>query len=192
MRRLLAAVLLLSWLVAAVGWADSLYTPTSSFGRLFGDRKATRIGDVLHIIITETSQASQNMADTSGASTDATIGPGTGKLGFLPLWGYTGSTSAKAQGTTSRSGSIVGRIAVTVIGLSPSGNLLVEGERVVVVHKDSQIIKIQGEIRPQDVAADSTVPSYKVANARISYTGSDPLRPGSKVGIITRLLHYLF
>lgn len=178
--------------VCALVHADSLYSPNSGFGTLFSSRKAARIGDVLHVIITESAQASQNMANTNDVTTDSKLGPGVGKLSFLPLVGYGGSSSSQSKGTTNRSENFIGRIAVTVMGYSPTGNLLIEGERLVVVHKDQQIIKVLGEVRPQDVTAESTVPSYKVANARISYTGSDPLRPGAKVGIVTRLLHWLF
>jgi len=179
-------------LMTTLARADSLYSPSSRFTTLFSDRKAVGVGDILHILVTESAEASQNMADTTSASTDAKVGPGTGALGFLPLWGYTGAISSQAKGTTSRSQSLVARVAVTVVGLSPAGNLIVEGERTVSVHKDHQAIKISGEVRPQDIGPDNTVPSYKVANASISYSGSDPLHPGSKVGIITRVLHWLF
>ena len=192
MRRRLLLSLLACLLAITTASADSLYTPASRFTTLFSDRKAVAVGDVLHIIITESAQASQNMADTTATSTDAKGGPGPGIIGFLPQWQYAGSIAAQAKGSTSRSESLVARIAVTVVGLSPAGNLLVEGERTIIVHKDNQVIKITGEVRPQDIGPDSTVPSYKVANAKISYTGSNPARPGSKVGIITRLLHWLF
>lgn len=172
--------------------ADSLYSATSDFGRLFSDRKAIAVGDVLHIIVVESSSASQNMQDSTNSSTDAKVGPGVGKLSFLPLWGYEGQISAQAKGTTSRSETMTARVAVVVVGHSATGNLLVEGERVIQVHKDTQIIRVKGEVRPQDIGADSTVLSSKVANATISYTGSTPARPGSKVGIISRALHWLF
>jgi flagellar L-ring protein FlgH len=172
--------------------ADSLYDAESGFTSLFSDRKATRVGDVLHILITETAQASQNATSTTSNTTDSKMGPGVGKLSFLPLIGYSGQSAADSKGSTNRSGSFVGRVAVTIIGVTPSGNLLVEGSRNVTVLKDYQVIKLSGEVRPQDIAADNTVPSYKVANAMVSYTGSDPLRPNGKVGIITRMLHWLF
>lgn len=181
---------LLSSALPAVG--DSLYSAGSTFTNLFSDRKAVRVGDVLHILITETAQANQNISSTTSSSTDAQMGAGTGKLSFLPLLGYSGAISAESKGAVNRSGSFVGRVAVTVVGTTPAGNLLVEGCRNVTVHKDFQIIKLAGEVRPQDVSADNTVPSYKVANATISYEGNDPLQPGKKVGIITRVLHWLF
>lgn len=185
---LLGACLLVSVPVAA----DSLYTSQSPFARLFSDRKAAQVGDVLHILITELAQASHNTTSDVANRAKTEMGPGLGLLDFIPLIGYGGSSQASSSGKANRSESFSGRIAVTVVGITPTGNLLVEGCRSVTVHRDLQIIKLCGEVRPQDVTADNTVPSYRVANATISYTGSDPLRPGRKVGVVTRILHWLF
>lgn len=182
----------LALLTLSAGYADSLYTPTSGFKTLFADRKAVAVGDVLHILVTETAQASQTVNNSTSSSTQADLGPGLGKLSFLPLLKYQGGISAESKGSASRSETLTARVAVTVVGISPTGNLLVEGCRQVVVNNDHQTIKLCGEVRPEDVTAENTVPSYKVANAAISYTGTDPLRPGKKVGIITRLLHWVF
>jgi flagellar L-ring protein precursor FlgH len=184
----------LCWLLLPLAGvrADSLYTATSDFSRLFSDRKALAVGDVLHIIVVESSSASQNMQDATSTQSEAKIGPGLGKLSFLPMWGYGGNIGAQAKGNTSRSETMTARVAVVVVGHSAAGNLLVEGERVIQVHKDAQVIRLKGEVRPQDVGPDSTVLSSKVANATISYSGSNPARPGSKVGFITRALHWLF
>jgi flagellar L-ring protein FlgH len=189
MRTVCLLGLLLTTLAAT---ADSLYTPTSGFAQLFSDRRAVKVGDILHIVITEVEQASQSMTDATASKTDAAMGPGTGLLNFIPLIGYNGSISADSKGSTNRTNSFNARIAVTVVGVAPNGNLLVEGSREVRVHKDFEVIKLTGEVRPQDVGADNTVPSYRVANAQISSTGSNPLHPGNKVGIITRMLHWLF
>ncbi len=175
-----------------VSEADSLYSPHSAFSNLYSDRRAAKVGDVLYIVITEIAQASQTVANETKNSSDLNMGPGKGWLDFIPLLGYRGSTAAQSSGKAARSEVFTARIAVTVVGVTPAGNLLVEGSRMVHLHHDKQIITLKGEVRPQDISADNTVPSYRVANASISYTGSDPLRPGKKVGIITRLFHWLF
>lgn len=174
------------------GFADSLYSPSSSFANLYSDRRAAKVGDVLYIVITEVAQASQTVANETKNSSELNMGPGRGWLDFIPLLGYKGSTAAQSSGKAARSEVFTARIAVTVVGMTPTGNLLVEGSRIVNLHHDKQIITFKGEVRPQDISADNTVPSYRVANASITYTGSDPLRPGKKVGIITRLFHWLF
>ncbi|MEN6303650.1 MAG: flagellar basal body L-ring protein FlgH [Armatimonadia bacterium] len=187
--RHLAAIALLA---LSAAHADSLYTPTSGFRSLFADRRAVAVGDVLHILVTETAQANQTVNNSTQSTTAANLGPGLGKLSFLPLLKYQGDIAAQSKGSASRSETLTARVAVTVVEVTPAGNLKVEGSRQVAVNNDRQLIKLCGEVRPEDVTADNTVPSYKVADATISYTGSDPLKPGKKVGIITRLLHWVF
>ena len=179
-------------LLASVVSADSLYTPQSPFARLFCDTRAAQVGDVLQVLIMETAQANQTANEQTANKSDAAMGPGQGLLNFIPLMGYGGNITSSASGTTTHAGTFTSRIAVTVTGLAPNGNLLIEGSREVRVHKDVQTIKLTGEVRPQDVGADNTVPSYRVARAQISYSGTNPRRPGSKVGFITGLLHWLF
>ena len=186
-------VMLALWMALAAGaQADSLYGTGAFFGSLFSDRKALKAGDVLQVIIVESASATHTAARNNNVSTQSSIGPGAGKLGFLPLWGYNGSSQSSASGDASRTESFVGRVSVTVKGVSPAGNLLIEGERAVQVNRDLQKIKLRGEVRPQDVLRDNTVLSSAVANAHIEYEGSDPGKPGSKVGIVTGLLHWLF
>ena len=181
------------WLVLGAGaWGDSLYGTGTFFGSLFSDRKATKVGDVLQVIIEENASATHSAERSNQMTTQSSIGPGGGKLGFLPLWSYGGSSQSSAQAGASRTESFAGRVSVTVKGTTPAGNLLIEGERAVQVNRDLQKIKLTGEVRPQDVLRDNTVLSSAVANAHIEYEGSDPGKPGSKVGIVTGLLHWLF
>jgi flagellar L-ring protein precursor FlgH len=186
------AVAVLLLLTASPLLADSLCGPNSPFLNLYSDRKATTIGDVIHILVAESATAAQNMSDTTSSTSDSKVGPGLGVLSFLPEWGYGGQIAAQARGATTRSDTLTARLAVTVVGIAPNGNLLVQGERRMQVHKDFQTLTICGEVRPRDIGADSAVPSYKVANLKVTYTGSNPSRPGSKVGFITRALHWLF
>jgi flagellar L-ring protein FlgH len=179
-------------LIAGLAGADSLYTAQSPLASPFGDRKASRVGDVVQILISESAQANQSANDQTANKSSTTLAPGAGLLSFLPTVGYSGDIAAQSSGSTTRSASFSTRLAAMVVGVTAGGNLLIEGSREVRVHKDFQVIKLAGEVRPTDILSDNTVPSYQVANARISYTGSDPRRPGSKAGLLTGLLHWLF
>lgn len=162
------------------------------FTNLYGDMRAHRVGDTLHLIVVETTSAKVNADQTSGQKTDTKFGPGVGKLSFLPLLGVTGTTQSTATGNTTRGGSMSARMTVRISAITPQGNLVVEGERGLSVNSDREVIRIRGEVRPRDVRPDNTIYSYDLANVHISYTGSDPRKPARKVGIITRLLNLLF
>lgn len=172
--------------------AGPTFTPASPFARLFCDRKAYRVGDVLTVIIAESSQASHQAGRQLKKKSATKLGPGAGVIQMIPAAGFGGESQIDAAGTSTRSGSVVGRITVTVVGVGPNGNLLIQGERTVRVNKDFQVFRLKGELRPRDVRADNTVLSQSVANATIEYEGSDPREPGNRAGLIEQLLNFFF
>ncbi len=191
MKRLLPATLGLT-LVAALGAAGH-GDQGGFFIRLYGDRRACEVGDTLHLLIVENSQATMSADQKSSQATATTVGPGVGgPLSLLGTLGFSGTTSSTASGSSTRAGNVTARMTVQVIEITDTGNLLVEGLRTVSVNHEKEIIRIRGEVRPKDVGSDNTVNSYDVANVQIDYAGSDPRKPGKKVGIITRLLNMLF
>ncbi|MFW6156912.1 MAG: flagellar basal body L-ring protein FlgH, partial [Armatimonadota bacterium] len=129
---------------------------------------------------------------SNSRSADVEAGPGTGWMDFIPEIGFGGGLSADASGSSQRRNTLSARIATTITGVTPSGNLMITGERTVRVNHDLQTIRLVGEVRPQDVRPDNTVLSEHIADAAIEYDGPDPGRPGKKVGIITRVLGWLF
>lgn len=189
-----AAALALLVIIASVSLsaADSLYTPDSFFTTMFVDTKACKIGDVVHILITESASATQTASRVHMKSSETKANAGMGWLDFIKLMGYGGSSEYTASGTETSRGTMSTRLTVSVVDVMPNGNLVVEGRRHVVVNKDVQDVTIRGEVRPKDIGPDNTVYSYQVANVEIEYVGSDPGKPGNKVGIISRLLNFLF
>ncbi len=172
--------------------ADSLWSPRSRFASLFADHKASRIGDIITIIISESTQASHVATVDHQHEADTQVGPGKGFLDFINLVGWGGQSKSGAQGASTRQGSLVARVTARVVGITPSGNLLLEGKRTVKVNEDIQQITITGEVRPRDVAPDNTVPSRYVANAKIEYSGTEPEHPTRHTGIIMKILNFLF
>ena len=190
MRLLILACL--TTLLATTTAADSLWSPRSPFAFLFADHKACRVGDIITIIISESAQASHTAAVDHEHEADSAVGPGNGMLDFIPLVGWGGKSESAAKGTSTRGGTLAARITVSVVGISPNGNLLLEGTHSVKVNEDIQEITITGEVRPRDVSPDNTVLSRYVANAKIEYTGTEPERPTRHSGIITKILNFLF
>ncbi len=165
---------------------------TTFFSSLYADRRARQPGDIVFVVISESAMASHSASRSNQSSSSTEVGPGTGWLDFIPSLTYGGQLQVAAGGQSQRRDLLSARIAATVTGVTPAGNLIIEGERTVRVNHDFQTIRLAGEVRPQDVRADNTVLSRHVANARIEYEGPDPARPGRRVGIITRILSWLF
>jgi flagellar L-ring protein FlgH len=162
------------------------------FTSLYGDRRASQPGDTLHLVITENSKATTAAEQKTQQSTKSDITGGTGRLSFLDALGFGGSSSSSASGSATRGGTMSARMTVQVVEVTEGGNLLVEGLRSVTVNRDKEVIRIRGEVRKKDVRPDNTIYSYDLANVQIDFVGSDPRKPGKKVGIITRILNLFF
>ncbi len=161
------------------------------------DRVACAIGDIVTIVVNETSSASLT-ANTKAAKQDSNSVPLLGALN-IPLIGkylsalQLGATSSNSgSGSTDHTGKFTAKIAVMVKDVLPNGNLVIEGERAVKVNKDLQLYKLSGIIRRADVRIDNTVLSENVANAKITTDGKGLIGDRQRRGILTRLLDWLF
>ena len=82
------------------------------------------------------------------------------------------NNSFKGQAKAGQSNSLKGNISVSVIRVLPNGNLAVRGEKWLMLNEGNEYIRITGLVRSEDVNADNTVSSQRVANARIQYSGT--------------------
>jgi flagellar L-ring protein precursor FlgH len=161
----------------------SLWRDDVSANYLFADTRARFPGDLLTILITEDSSGSKE-ADTS-TSTETDVFANLEEFFGLPQSVakhqpnidpsqlIKGQTSFKwdGEGSTSRKGKLTARMTATVKNVSPNGNLLVQGEKVVAVNSEDQHIVVQGWVRPEDIDAQNQVLSTRLADARIDYYG---------------------
>jgi flagellar L-ring protein FlgH len=177
------------------GRADSLYDPGKSRS-MFADRKAHAVGDVITVVITESTVATQDASSTDQRSLDAKAAGGRGGLfgllNWVPKATLSGSTDHKGSGTTSRNSKLISTITCTVVGLTPAGQLVISGERRLKVNADTQIIQFHGVARPEDVDPDNTIASGAVANAEILVLGKGPIDRHVKPGFLSRIFQYLF
>jgi len=171
--------------------AASLWTDGDS---LFADRKARRVGDLVTIIIVERAQATQTASSEAGQDGSVQVGPLSlaDLVPVVPPISASGSDSSRAQGSTTRGGSLNARMTAQVVEVLPNGNLLIEGRQTIIVNEDEQIIIVSGLIRPQDIAPDNTVLSTFVADATIAYYGTGPVAEKQPPGLLTRLFNWLF
>ncbi len=191
MKSILLIVIAVVIAVTAPATAESLWTEKSK--SLVSDRKAKQVGDILTIIVAE-SAASSNTASTDvSKQNDMSTNPGIGPLlEKIPGFGFGGSESSKATGTTSRTSNFVTRMTVTVTKVLPNGNLEIQGTRDVQTNKETQRITLTGVVRPDDVASDNTVLSTYVADAKIVHFGSGPIGSRMKEGLVTKIFKILF
>lgn len=163
---------------------------------LFTDVKAHKVGDILTVLIYEQASASnQVQTKTEKTSQHGTeTGPGQGELGFIPLFKFNSDSknTFDGKGQNTRNGSLRAKMSVTVVEVRSNGDLVIEGSRTIGISGDKESLNLNGVVRQRDIAPDNSIPSYLIADAQISYTGKGTANTGSRPGIITRVLNWIF
>ncbi len=187
------------------GVTASLWQESRSAGDLFHDTRAWQPMDVLTIVVSENAEGKNN-ANTevkSKSSIDASIDNLLGietdieKLGNRISSGTAKKTAFlaaesqndyKGEGKTDRKGSLKGRISAMVVEVLPSGVLRIEGEKIVSINAEQQIMKISGLVRPRDINADNEVDSSRLAQLRVDYYGEGTVGEAQNGGWLGRFM----
>ena len=173
----------------------SIYNPsTSRF--LFEDFRARRVGDIVTVILEEQTAASKTAStDTSKSSSVAMSVP---KLfgrrvsvGGAPILDAEakGNTTFAGKGGSNQSNSLEGNITVHIVQVLPNGNLRVRGEKLLSLNQGSEVIRISGIIRPQDISYNNTIASQKIANTKITYKGKGMIANSNEAGWLARFFN---
>ncbi len=164
--------------------------------RLFEDRKAGRVGDILTIRLVEDTRASKDSAtstskENSAALTNPTVFGRPVTSGGVPILegSLDGTREFDGAGSSSQSNSLRGEITVTVVERLPSGNLVVEGEKWLTINQGREFIRVRGVVRPTDILTDNSVFSTRIANAQIAYSGKGPLADANRMGLLARFFN---
>lgn len=179
--------------------AQGLFSDPGESTSLYQDRKprrASKIGDILTVLITETTSAT-NRSNTDTKKENSTAinsGQGTGPLSFIPGLGLnsTASTEYKGNGSTTRSQQIQARVSVTVVGLKANGDLIVEGNRVIDINGEREAVYLSGAINPKIIPATNTVESFRISDLQVSYKGKGIIQEGTRPGVFVRVLNWIF
>jgi flagellar L-ring protein FlgH len=159
---------------------------------LFENSIAHRVGDTVTIRLLESTSASKSSSTTTKKETSVDIAAPSGvgsqvTLQGAPLGlGLDNKTNFNGGGTSAQSNKLDGYITVTVAKRLSNGNLLVRGQKWLKLNQGSEYVRVQGIVRPTDIDPDNTVPSYKVADALISYGGQGSLADANTPGLLAR------
>ncbi|MBT2116005.1 flagellar basal body L-ring protein FlgH [Dyella sp. LX-66] len=159
---------------------------------LFNDPRAHRVGDILTVSLVESTQASKKAStstskkDKSNLAAPTILGRPVSIGGTDVSFGTSGDRSFDGSGNSSQSNQLTGSITVTVAQRLSNGNLLVRGEKWLTINQGQELVRISGIVRPQDIGQDNSVPSTRVADARIGYTGRGTLADANTQGWLSR------
>ena len=98
----------------------------------------------------------------------------------------------KGEGKTNRKDTLTAKISAMVAEVLPSGILRVEGQKIIAVNSEEQIMVISGLVRPRDINSANEVSSAKIANMRIDYFGKGIVDESQHGGWGSRLLRVIW
>ncbi|MCE9578762.1 MAG: flagellar basal body L-ring protein FlgH [Deltaproteobacteria bacterium] len=167
---------------------------------MFEDDIAGRVGDIVVINIDEREVASRDattkltQSDKASYGLPAAVGLLAALQGKYPdldpkqLFASNKDVQFAGGGQIARSGKLVATLPVRVAQVLPNGDLYVEGTKVVMVGTEEHHLYISGIVRHQDLAEDDTVPSSRLAEAEIEYTGRGDVSDQQRRGWLSRIL----
>ncbi|WP_369823983.1 flagellar basal body L-ring protein FlgH [Anaerovibrio sp. JC8] len=177
-------------MIPSTAGAVSLWSEDSR--NIFMDHRASQVGDIVTIIISETASASTSKNSSNSKSGSQDLGAGIGIFDFLTAASASQKDSFDAKGSATNTNTAKGTITVTVVDVAPNGNLIIEGSQSIWNNKNEHKITLQGIIRPEDITYRNTIPSNKVAEATLRFDGKGPLNAKQRQGILTQIFNFLF
>jgi flagellar L-ring protein precursor FlgH len=179
----------------------AIWSPSARLNELGRDLRASRVDDVVTIVVTESVNAVASGVSTSERASSASqsisqlagIKSPTGAL--ANLLGTTGDQKLSGTGTTSRAATLTATLTGRVVKVLPGGLLLIEGDKSIQVNSEQQKITVRGVVRTADISTANSVASTQVADMEVRVNGQGVVgdavrRPNALYRLILGLLPF--
>ncbi len=191
-------IISLSLISTSLVFGESLWlSKSNSETSIYSDRIAANVGDILTIMVDESSSLSSSLSKSTNET--GQINAGITDFFYSGLGTIDGeypSVQVNGPGSTHTGGGNVTNIqnvtssaSVLVVDKLPNGNLMIEGARELVLAGETQYIVIRGVVRRDDISEANTVMSSKIAGAQIEFLEKGAIASAQKQGWIARLLN---
>ena len=160
---------------------------------LFEDLRAHQVGDILTVLLAEATDGAKS-SDTNLDKSSNTSIPNPVLAGKQRDWNGDNNLAFElesnntfgGESASNQSNSLQGSITVTIAKIYPGGNFYIQGEKWIEINQGSEFIRLRGIVRPVDISTTNTILSTKVADARITYSGTGATADVNKEGWLTR------
>lgn len=160
---------------------------------LFDDIRPQRVGDILTIVLEEATSASVSSSTSAKKQNNVDLPPPKIAGDKVTREGkevlenkIEGGRDFSGEGASSQDNSFKGMITVTVAEVLANRNLVVRGEKLIVLNQSDEFVRFSGIVRPEDIQPDNTVKSERVADVRIAYAGQGALSAANTMGPLSR------
>lgn len=157
----------------------SAWSGYSNMMDLTRDLRASRVDDVVTVIVAEsasaTSTGNTKTARKTSANTSITGLPGIKSAAATTLLSnlakMSGDTELDGSGATGRTTTLTTNMTARVVRVLPNGFLVIEGSKNVQINSEWQTVTVRGVVRPADLTFDNTVPSQRIAQMEVRLDG---------------------
>jgi flagellar L-ring protein FlgH len=162
---------------AAAASSGSLWTPSSLLADGARDVRASRVDDIVTVLVVERASAlsrgsvSSSRQSNADASVSALGGITRAAGPFANLAGLSSESSLDGQGSTTRETVLNTTLSARVTHVLPNGYLVVEATKDVQVNSERQLVTVRGMIRPDDLSPFNVVRSDRIAQIELKING---------------------
>jgi flagellar L-ring protein FlgH len=162
---------------AEVRTPGSIWADQGRLVRLSTDAKAARLYDVISIVVSESvvastdGQVKNSRASNASSGLSAIFGSLSAGNRLQNLLGQTAASGLTAQGQSDIDASLTTTFGGEVVDVLPNGMLVVQATRQLTFSQQTQVIKLRGLVRPEDVSAQNQVLSTAMTDLELEVTG---------------------
>jgi flagellar L-ring protein FlgH len=155
----------------------SIWSPTGRLVNLVSDVKAVRAHDPIAVLVSESLAASTDgtvknaRASTANSQVSALLGKLAAGNALNNLVNQTSSSSLNAQGQSVTNSSITTTLGGEVADVLPNGMLVIQVVRQLTFNQQTQLIRLRGLVRPEDVNAQNQVMSTAITDMELEVVG---------------------
>lgn len=189
-RRSLCAVLAIFAAVPCTAGESGSLFDAGRYHALTAEHKASRVGDVLTVVVQEAASASSSvdLRAQRGFGVSAQVDTSTSSPRSVEAGTQ---TESDGQGRTQRSGRLLAQLSVRVTDVNANGDLIVAGQQKLWINGEEQLITLSGVVRPYDISDGNVVSSSRIADARIQFDGEGFVTRQSRPTWVARILSWL-
>lgn len=162
---------------AEVRSSGSIWSAEGRLVRFGTDAKAARLHDVVSIVVTESLAAStdgqvkNSRSSNAKSSISSLFGALKASNDLQNLVSQTSSSGLTAQGQSTTNSSLETTFGAEVVDVLPNGMLVVQATRQLTFSQQTQLIRLRGLVRPEDVSAQNQVLSTAMTDLELEVTG---------------------
>lgn len=170
----------------------AIFNVAVGYAGLVEGRRARAVGDPLTVVLVEqltTSKSAGSKTQRNGSFN--IVPPVAGPLSFLnpDALKASGGSSFNGQGNATQTSTLGGQVSVTITEVRANGTALVKGEKRLLLSQGNEWVQFSGIVRLGYIDADNSIPSSRVADARIEYAGNGSISRASREGWLSKFFN---